>query len=92
MRVGVQLDPVAVVRCCAEDDLVGAIVGDGEIAIVSVAEEWAGHPAVRGLPVHGERGVALLADPAAHAVRAVAANPGEVVDRIRIIALQFAGG
>ena len=92
MRVGVQLDPVAIMRRCAEDDLVRAIIGDGEVAIVSVAEEWAGHPAVRCLPVHRERGVALLADPAAHAVRTVAANPGEVVDRIRIVALQFAGG
>ena len=92
MRVGVQLDPVAIMRRCTEDDLVRAIVSDGEVAIISVAEEWAGHPAVHCLPVHRERGVALLADPAAHAVRTVAANPGEVVDRIRIVALQFAGG
>ena len=41
MRVGVQLDPVAIMRRCAEDDLVRAIIGDGEVAIVSVAEEWA---------------------------------------------------
>ena len=65
MRIGMQLDPVAVVGCCAEDDLVRAVVGDGEIAIVSVTEKRASHPAVRGLPVDGERGVALLADPAA---------------------------
>ena len=70
--IGKQLYPVSWLFGGAEDDLVAAVVVDFEVAVVDIAKQRAGHGAIIGDPMHGERGVALLLE-RAEAIQAVRA-------------------
>jgi hypothetical protein len=74
----------------AQDELVGAVGCDVEVAVVDVG---AHRPvdATRGIrPVHRERDVALLVAPPGDAIGAIATDHRLLVERIRVVAEELA--
>ena len=91
--VGVELHPVGtrIGRLLgAEHDLVRAVGRERELAVVDVGQHPAVEATVDGFRVDGEGDVRLLAPHAEDAVRAVAADLREVVDRVGVVTLQLA--